>query len=121
MSSLFTNSFYYDYLDHIDEDIDRKKFYDYLEIFNVNLKEIFPMSGEVDIVNKQRFNFVLRKLRKNFDVKIIESINFIEQDFVDMKAIIEMLDDKSWSFIKDELSVKYGKTLKSARILKFLV
>lgn len=121
MSTFFTNDSYCNHLDYIDEEVSRRKFYEYLSQFDIDMSEIFETGKSCDKNKKQQFNVILRKIKAEHSVDIYESVIFIEQDFAEINFILKMLDDRNWAGIKKELSVKYGKEIKNNKLLKFFV
>jgi hypothetical protein len=100
--------------------IDRKKFYeilqekykyDYLTFFN---------SKTVSSIEKENFNSLLKKLKKNHDINIVESLLYFEHDFLDMLTLISFLDDDTKYMVKDELSKNHHKKLLKTKLGKFL-
>jgi len=121
MSTYFTDDSYHNYLDFMDEEVSRRGFYKYLEMFEVDLSKFFETGNTCDKNLKQKFNILLRKIKQKYCVPIYESVNFIEQDFAEVGVILKMLDDRNWTIVKYELSKKYGKVIKNNNMLKFFV
>lgn len=104
--------------DLVDE-INRKKFFDCLEFFDFDIRDIFKYDKDQYAFHREVFNDTLRKIKFNFNIKILDSLLYLDQDCIDMKEIIGMLDSWSVSLIKKEMKDKYGIKEMQKSIEKF--
>jgi hypothetical protein len=70
------------------------------------LQQLLEMN-KVSSNEQLKINYVLRKLKKEFNIELCESIIYLEQIFTTFKKIIILLDDQSKSILKEELINKY--------------
>ena len=119
--SIFTSSNYINYLENFDEEIEKRKFYEYLNGNNINLEDIFKADKKSDKNLKQMFNNILRGMKNEHNINIYECVRFIEEDFAEVSVILNLLDSENWSVIKKELSKKYNKKNKNEGFEKFFV
>lgn len=101
-------------------EINRKKFFESLEFFDFDIRNIFKNSEDRYYFYRECFNDTLRKIKRTFQIKMLDSILYLEQDCVDIKCIIGLLDDWSKSMLKNEIQNKYGLRISKNSIEKFL-
>jgi hypothetical protein len=99
--------------------IDRKSFYKKLRKYQFDYVTFFKNKNATSI-DKEKFNSILKKLKKNRGINIVESLLYFEADFIDMTTLISLLDDDIKFLIKEELSVKYHKKIERNKLKKFL-
>jgi len=108
--------------DNLHLDIDNHNFYRILEEeYGYNYKTISRyIEGGVFSLNEQHeFNIVLRKLKREHNIDITDSILFLE-DTILMNYILKFIDDETEWVLKDELAKKYNIDKKNNKIFEFL-
>jgi hypothetical protein len=56
---------------------------------------------------QSKFNSVLKKARDEIDVKVCESVVYLEEYFVKTKRILSLLDEEVFFILKSEMQKKY--------------
>ena len=78
------------------------------------------IEGGIFSINEQHeFNIVLRKLKRDHNIDIVDSILFLENSIL-LSHILKFIDDETEWLLKDELSTKYNISKKNNKIFKFL-
>jgi hypothetical protein len=95
--------------DDLHEEIDSAKFF-YLmdEKFGYNYKLItkFILGGIYTYNEQHEFNIALRKMKKIYDVEIMDSVLYLEKTMA-IKNILSVIDGETEYLLKEELSSKY--------------
>jgi hypothetical protein len=102
--------------------IDRKRFYEKLLKNKINgnpVSDLFKKK-EISSIEKEKFNALLKKLKKLYDINIFETLLYFEQDYSDMMKLISLLDATTKQILKEELSKKYHKKLLKTKLDRFL-
>ena len=100
-------------------EINRKQFFECLEFFDFDIRNIFENTSDQYYFYRECFNDILRKIKRTFNIMMLDSILYLDQDCVDIKYIISMLDDWSKSILKHEINKKYGMNITTNTIEKF--
>jgi len=93
--------------DKFQNEIDKKTFYSILSELKIDLKEIFPEFNQFNKTKKQDFNFLLLKLKSDYNFPIIEALSHIEEDFVNVNHLVSFLDGETLFLLKTELAEKF--------------
>ena len=93
--------------DKFQNEIDKKTFYSILGELKIDLKEIFPEFNQFNKTKKQDFNFLLLKLKSDYNLPIIEALSHIEEDFVNVNHLVSFLDGETLFLLKTELAEKF--------------
>jgi len=93
--------------DKFQNEIDKKTFYSILSELKIDLKEIFPEFNQFNKTKKQDFNFLLLKLKSDYNLPIIEALSHIEEDFVNVNHLVSFLDGETLFLLKTELAEKF--------------
>jgi len=108
--------------DNLHLEIDSASFYQILEDdYGYDYKTISRyIEGGVYSLNEQHeFNIVLRKLKRDHNIEITDSILFLE-DSILMNNILKFIDDETEWTLKDELAKKYNINKKNNNIFELL-
>jgi len=93
--------------DKFQNEIDKKTFYSILSELKIDLKKIFPEFNQFNKTKKQDFNFLLLKLKSDYNLPIIEALSHIEEDFVNVNHLVSFLDGETLFLLKTELAEKF--------------
>ena len=103
-------------------ELDSGRFYQILERdYGYDYKTISRyIEGGVYSVNEQHeFNIVLRRLKREHNIDITDSILFLE-DTILMSHILKFIDDETEWALKDELANRYNISKKSNKLFELL-
>lgn len=103
-------------------ELDSGRFYHILERdYGYDYKTISRyIEGGVYSVNEQHeFNIVLRRLKREHNIDITDSILFLE-DTILMTHILKFIDDETEWTLKDELASRYKISKKSNKLFELL-
>lgn len=95
--------------------IDSNRFFEILENeFDISYSIISRyIDGGVFNFNEQhKFNIVLRRLKYEYNITILDSILYLE-DCMDLQYILKFIDDETEWILRDELGKKYKIKIKS--------
>lgn len=98
------------------DEIEKRRFLESLEFFDLDLMDVFTSNKTVDISFKEDFNDTLRKINRIFGIPIIKSVLFIESNCATIRTIFTILDNYSIFLIKKELG-----QIKKSRFDKFFI
>jgi len=107
-------------LQHLE--IDKCRFYHILYDsygYDYNTISKYIEGGIFSINEQHEFNIVLRKLKRDHNIDVIDSILFLE-DSILLNNILKFIDDETEWLLKDELAIKYNINKKNNKIFKFL-
>jgi predicted nucleotide-binding protein (sugar kinase/HSP70/actin superfamily) len=102
--------------DMLINELGKKHFYECLDFYDYKVENV--LTDKVFTEQKEQFNFVIRKIKENFDIDILTSILFLEKDFMSMHNILKILDDSTKYELKLELGKKHNKKINTS-FLKF--
>jgi len=97
-------------------ELNKKYFYECLDFYDYKVENV--LTDKVFTEQREQFNFVIRKIKENFNIDVLTSILFLEKDFISMHNILKILDDTSKYELKLEMGKKYNKKVNTS-FLKF--
>jgi len=109
--------------DNIHRELDGDRFYQILEdVYGYTYETISKyIEGGVYTFNEQHeFNIVLRKMKRQHNIGISDSILFME-DTISLNHIMKFIDDETERTLKCEMSDKYSIEEEISNLLKFCV
>jgi predicted component of type VI protein secretion system len=91
------------------DDISRQEYFKWMEnqgFSYENLMKLFE-NKRISSIEQNRFNSILKRAKSEINVDIYESILYLEEQFVKMKKILNLLDDELRYLLRTELEEKY--------------
>lgn len=91
------------------DDISRQEYFKWMENQGFsceNLMKLFE-NKRISSIERNRFNLILKRAKSEINVDIYESILYLEEQFVKMKKILNLLDDELRYLLRTELEEKY--------------
>ncbi|HON83001.1 MAG TPA: hypothetical protein PLI22_02555 [Caldisericia bacterium] len=91
------------------DDISRQEYFKWMEnqgFSYENLMKLFE-NKRISSIEQNRFNSILKRAKYEINVDIYESILYLEEQFVKMKKILNLLDDELRYLLRTEMEEKY--------------
>ena len=91
------------------DDISRQEYFKWMEnqgFSYENLMKLFE-NKRISSIEQNRFNSILKRAKYEINVDIYESVLYLEEQFVKMKKILNLLDDELRYLLRTELEEKY--------------
>lgn len=91
------------------DDISRQEYFKWMEnqgFSYENLMKLFE-NKRISSIEQNRFNSILKRAKSEINVDIYESILYLEEQFVKMKKILNLLDDELRYLLRTEMEEKY--------------
>jgi len=91
------------------DDISRQEYFKWMEnqgFSYENLMKLFE-NKRISSIEQNRFNSILKRAKYEINVDIYESVLYLEEQFVKMKKILNLLDDELRYLLRTEMEEKY--------------
>lgn len=91
------------------DDISRQEYFKWMEnqgFSYENLMKLFE-NKRISSIEQNRFNSILKRAKSEINVDIYESILYLEEQFVKMKKVLNLLDDELRYLLRTEMEEKY--------------
>ena len=85
------------------DDISRQEYFKWMENQGFSYENLMKLFEN----KRNRFNSILKRAKSEINVDIYESILYLEEQFVKMKKILNLLDDELRYLLRTELEEKY--------------
>jgi len=72
-------------------------------------------------VDKEIFNYILSQLKNDYNYNLVDCVLFLEEDYIPLKKLLLLLDERNIQSLKEELSKKYFIPLLKTKIDCFLI
>lgn len=79
----------------------------------------YIQGGNYSFNEQHDFNITLRKMKREHDIDISDSIVFLEET-INMNYILKFIDDETEWVLKNELSTKYNINMKPNKLFEIL-
>ena len=102
-------------------EIDSRAFFDILEKNGFDYKRISRLidGGVYTFAEQHEFNIVLRRIKRNSKIKLIDSVLFLE-DTIALQKILRFIDGETEWDLRDELAEKYNISKNISNIFDIL-
>ena len=108
--------------ENLHNELDSLRFFDIMDtVYGYNYKIISRfIQGWVHSFNERHdFNIALRKIKRQYNIDIMDSILFMEETIM-LNKIIKFIDDETEWVLKDELAEKYNLNKKINNIFDII-
>jgi hypothetical protein len=105
-----------DLLEQINLEVIEKKLFENM----VNFGKFFETKKRLNSVEISGINRLLKECSRLYNIKIFDCIIYIDFKFVDLKKIVNVLDDDNKELLKTEIRDMYDMKVDVPKIFKFL-
>lgn len=107
---------------NIINDISKTIFFEWLNkegLSETNIKEMFD-GKKITSLEQQKLNSLLKKAKTELFITVVESLIYFDENFIDIKKIIPVLDGETRFIVKKELAEKYKLELEITNLSEII-
>jgi hypothetical protein len=104
------------------EEISKKRLFEILSTLGYDFDYLIKLFEEKSLsaAEQSKFNIMIRKIQKEYNINIIDIILYFEETFVKFKKILSIFDCETKNILKNELSIKHNIKVDQNNLIQIL-